>query len=225
MHYLLKTLKSNRHFLAIPEDRPTRPVSKWTGFTGIGKIVQTKIKCEVVRGARPNPRGERSKHLYGSAGTPIAKDDRGRYLALARKLDAETRDGRKQGALKPSGLAVLTVLVMDLWDHFTGRCEPMAETIAAAAGVSVRTVWRALARLRSSGLLTRIRRCKIEGGRAVQTSNRYEIGSSECQTGLGTIGMNLNLVESGIATLRGKVKSCLSALGFSEHFVQSYRLG
>lgn len=224
MHYLLKTLKSNRHFLAVPEERPTRPVSKWTGFTGLAKIVKTKIKCEVVRGSRPNPRGERPKHLYGSAGTPIAKDDRGRLMALALKLNAETRDGRKQGALKGSGLAVLQALLFIWWDHFTGLCDPAAQTIAAAAGVSVRTVWRALARLRASGLLTRIRRCKIEGGRAVQTSNRYEIGSSECQTGLGTIGMNLNLVESGIATLRGKVKSCVAALGFSDYFVQSYRL-
>lgn len=224
MHYLLKTLKSNRHFLAVPEDRPTRPVSQWTGFTGLAKIVKTKIKCEVVRGARPNHRGERPKHLYGSTGTPIERGDRARIAALARRLNAETRDGRRQGALKASGLAVLTTLLFDYWDHFTGLCDPAAQTIAKAAGVSVRTVFRALARLRASGLLTRIRRVKIENGRAVQTSNRYEVGS-ECQTGAETIGQNLSLVESGFATLRAKLKSCVAALGFSDHFALTYRLG
>lgn len=203
----------------VPETcRTWRP--DWSFKTGakMGLVAKLKIKCEIVRGPRPNPRGDRHKDLYGKFGTPIADGDRGRILALARKLVAE-------GVFKPTTLSVLTSLIFDFWDHFTGLCDPSAAAIAKAAGVSVRTVFRALDLLRGSKLITRFRRVKIVDGRAVQTSNRYEIGSSDCQIGAQSIGSDKINLESDSDNLRARLVACVKALGLSEHFVQSYRLG
>ena len=98
----------------------------------------------------------------------------------ARDLDRSTHEpGRHGGAVGPTGLAVLHALIFDFLNHRTGRLDPSYAAIAAKAGVCVRTVATALARLRELGILNWVRRCaeSWRDGRFVleQETNAYAV--------------------------------------------------
>jgi hypothetical protein len=87
------------------------------------------------------------------------------------------QSGRHGGAVGPTGLAVLHALIFDFLNHRTGRLDPSYAAIARKAGVCVRTVAIALARLRELGILAWVRRCaeSWRDGRFVlaQETNAY----------------------------------------------------
>jgi hypothetical protein len=96
----------------------------------------------------------------------------------ARDFDRGTHQpGQHGGAVGHTGLAVLHALIFDFLNHRTGRLDPSYAAIAAKAGVCVRTVATALARLRELGILNWVRRCaeSWQDGRFVleQQSNAY----------------------------------------------------
>jgi hypothetical protein len=98
----------------------------------------------------------------------------------ARDFDRGTHQpGRHGGAVGPTALAVLHALVFDFLNHRTGRLDPSYAAIAARAGVCVRTVATALARLRELGILNWVRRCaeSWQDGRFVleQETNAYAV--------------------------------------------------
>jgi hypothetical protein len=78
----------------------------------------------------------------------------------ARDFDRGTHQpGRHGGAVGPTALQVLHALIFDFLNHRTGRLDPSYQAIALKAGVCVRTVATALARLRELGILDWVRRC------------------------------------------------------------------
>ena len=119
----------------------------------------------------------------GSVATPIrfvpmAKKAAVKLWHRARDLDRGTHEaGRHGGAVGPTGLAVLHALIFDFLNHRTGRLDPSYAAIAQKAGVCVRTVATALARLRELGILNWVRRCaeSWRDGRFVleQETNAY----------------------------------------------------
>jgi hypothetical protein len=74
---------------------------------------------------------------------------------------------------------VLHALIFDFLNHRTGRLDPSYEAIAHKAGVCVRAVATALARLRELGILNWVRRCaeSWRDGRFVleQQTNAYAV--------------------------------------------------
>jgi hypothetical protein len=98
----------------------------------------------------------------------------------ARDFDRGTHQpGHHGGAVGPAALAVLHALIFDFLNHRTGRLDPSYAAIAAKAGVCVRTVATALARLRELGILNWVRRCaeRWGDGRFVleQKTNAYAV--------------------------------------------------
>jgi hypothetical protein len=96
----------------------------------------------------------------------------------ARDFDRGTHQpGRHGGVVGPTALAVLHALIFDFLNHRTGRLDPSYAAIARKAGVCVRSVATALARLRELGILNWVRRCaeSWQDGRFVleQQSNAY----------------------------------------------------
>jgi hypothetical protein len=78
----------------------------------------------------------------------------------ARDFDRGTHQpGHHGGVVGHTGLAVLHALIFDFLNHRTGRLDPSYAAIARKAGVCVRTVATALARLRELGILNWVRRC------------------------------------------------------------------
>ena len=70
----------------------------------------------------------------------------------ARDFDRGTHQpGRHGGAVGHTALQVLHALIFDFLNHRTGRLDPSYEAIARKAGVCVRAVATALARLRELG--------------------------------------------------------------------------
>lgn len=184
----------------------TKPVSKWTGFSPlvsvlrrIGPAISTPV--EIQRHKTPE---------FGRFGRPIARADRGRILALARRLNADTRSPRRQGCLKATGLLVLETLMFQFVNHFTGRCDPSIKTIARAAGVGIRTVTRAIRRLKEAGLLSWRRR--------FDASNRYAIGQS------GDLTPGFKIIEGGEDRAALLYQAC-RALALPESLIQRYGLG
>jgi hypothetical protein len=111
---------------------------------------------------------------------PLAKKAAVRLWHRARDFDRGTHEaGRHGGAVGPTGLAVLHALIFDFLNHRTGRLDPSYAAIAAKAGVCVRTVATALARLRELGILNWVRRCaeSWRDGRFVleQETNAYAV--------------------------------------------------
>lgn len=105
-----------------------------------------------------------------------------RLFHKARKLERQTRtDHNKQdGKLGRNGLAVLHALLFDFLDHATGDLFPSYDTIARAANISVRSVARGLVKLKDAGVVSWMRRCRVEigaGGRPElhQESNAYAV--------------------------------------------------
>jgi hypothetical protein len=80
-----------------------------------------------------------------------------------------------------NGLAILHAFLFDFINHSTGALYPSYETIAHAANISVNSVWRGLRKLKAAGVVTWLRRCRVEihGGRSElhQDSNSYSIMS------------------------------------------------
>ena len=109
---------------------------------------------------------------------PMAKKAAVRLWHRARDFDRSTHEpGQHGGAVGHTGLAVLHALIFDFLNHRTGRLDPSYAAIAAKAGVCVRTVASALARLRELGILSWVRRCaeRWQDGRFVleQQTNEY----------------------------------------------------
>ena len=98
----------------------------------------------------------------------------------ARDFDRGTHQpGRHGGAVGHTALQVLHALIFDFLNHRTGRLDPCYEAIAHKAGVCVRAVATALARLRELGILNWVRRCaeSWRDGRFVleQQTNAYAV--------------------------------------------------
>ena len=111
---------------------------------------------------------------------PLAKKAAVRLWHRARDFDRGTHEpGRHGGALGHTALAVLHALIFDFLNHRTGRLDPSYAAIATKAGVCVRTVATALAKLRELGILHWVRRCAESwaGGRFVlaQETNAYAV--------------------------------------------------
>ena len=107
--------------------------------------------------------------------TPMPKKAAVRLYHRARDWDRSTRaPGRHGGAIGRIGLTVLHSLLFDFLNHRTGQLDPSYEGIAKKAGVSRASVGRALARLRSLGILDWVRRCggELRDGRFVLTQER-----------------------------------------------------
>ena len=111
----------------------------------------------------------------------MAKKMAVRLYHQARRFERQTRSyGRQDGALGRNALAVLHALLFDFLNYRTGRLDPSAAAIAAAANVSVRSVWRGIAALKAAGILHVVRRCTevvTDDGRFElrQESNAYSI--------------------------------------------------
>lgn len=106
----------------------------------------------------------------------------------AREFERRTRgrvvrkDGKiskQDGAIGRTGLAVLHAFLFDFLNHKTGQLDPAYETIAAAASCSVRTVARALVRLKEAGVISWERQLEgaVVAGRYClrQLSNAYAV--------------------------------------------------
>lgn len=182
---LLERLRKSRYAPAVPEDRRSRPVSKWTGFKPIAAAVAA-VRTEQIAGA--------GKMVPPSPALPVktrsTKLDRNERAKVARLLEAYNRrtrevglSGRRnQGALKASGVDVGKELLFGFYNPDTGQLDPSDDTIAAATGWSARTVQRARDRLRASGLLSWFRRSKWTPAGWKPLSNRYVIGQLGPQT-------------------------------------------
>ena len=111
---------------------------------------------------------------------PLAKKAAVRLWHRARDFDRGTHEpGKHGGAVGPTALQVLHALIFDFLNHRTGRLDPSYEAIARKAGVCVRAVATALARLRELGILNWVRRCaeSWREGRFVleQETNAYAV--------------------------------------------------
>lgn len=109
---------------------------------------------------------------------PLDRNDRARILYLAEAYDRQTRQPRQHGgALKRTGLAVLRALLCRYANLQSGRCDPSAEAIALASGVSRSAVFTALQRLERHGFLERFQRLATYRQAGVwhteQTTNAY----------------------------------------------------
>ena len=109
---------------------------------------------------------------------PLAKKAAVKLWHRARDFDRGTHQpGHHGGAVGHTALQVLHALIFDFLNHRTGRLDPSYAAIAAKAGVCVRTVATALARLRELGILNWVRRCaeSWQDGRFVleQETNAY----------------------------------------------------
>jgi hypothetical protein len=91
---------------------------------------------------------------------PLRPDGAVRLWHRARDLGRGTHQpGRHGGSVGPTALAVLHARIFDFLDCGNGRLDPSYAAIARKAGVYVRTVATALARLRELGILNWVRRC------------------------------------------------------------------
>jgi DNA-binding MarR family transcriptional regulator len=110
---------------------------------------------------------------------PFAKREAVRLWHEARRLERHTRKkGKQNGVLGRASLSVLQALLFDFLNYASGKCFPAYEAIARKAGVSVRTVARAIKAMRAAGVLGWYRRCrqsKDAAGRYCreQDSNAY----------------------------------------------------
>lgn len=138
-----------------------------------------------ITGAKPYHSG--SREMINLPDDPIPYAWRDRAMRLIGKLFSITRDGRKQGILKQSGMTVVKSLMLNFANGKTGACYPSYEAIAARTGLGRSTVADAVALLADLGFLdvtNRVKRVPITGrggvvigSRPVQTSNSYRLGS------------------------------------------------
>ncbi len=137
-----------------------------------------------ISGAGPYHAG--SRDAINLPDDPIPYAWRDRAMRLIGKLFTITRDGRKQGILKQSGMTVIKTLMLNFANGKTGACYPSYEAIAARTGLGRSTVADAIALLSDLGFIevtNRVKRVPIRGragdvigSRLVQTSNTYRLG-------------------------------------------------
>jgi hypothetical protein len=137
------------------------------GFTA---LTSTYAPCPVWSGSVANP----------VRFAPMGKKAAVKLWHRARDFDRSSHEpGRHGGTVGHTALQVLHALIFDFLNHRTGRLDPSYAAIAAKAGVCVRTVAAALARLRELGILNWVRRCaeRWAGGRFVleQQTNAYAV--------------------------------------------------
>jgi hypothetical protein len=111
---------------------------------------------------------------------PMPKRQAVRLWHDARRFERQTRQpGRQDGAIGRNGLAILQALLFDFLNYRSGAIYPSQAAIAVQAGISVRSVARGLAKLKSAGVLHWLRRCVEEwiDGRFTlrQQSNAYAV--------------------------------------------------
>jgi hypothetical protein len=112
---------------------------------------------------------------------PMPKKAAVKLWHRARDFDRGTHQaGHHGGAVGHTALQVLHALIFDFLNHRTGRLDPSYAAIAQKAGVCVRTVASALARLKALGILNWMRRCaerRDADGRFVleQDTNAYAV--------------------------------------------------
>ena len=215
-HYLLDLLHKRAGHRDSAWNGETLRIKSATWAKGprqIGKVqLNLSSFISATQGETPLPSPTHSRHEYGRDGTPIRSKDAGKLMALAYQLDADTREPGRQGHLKGSGLRVLHALIFGFWNRYTGRCDPSAPSIAKKAGVSERTVFRALARLKEAGLLWWRRR--------FQNSNAYRIGRP-CQTGVESPD---NRFKRGGESLIAAFRGAALALNLSPQWLSTYKL-
>jgi hypothetical protein len=109
----------------------------------------------------------------------LPKKEAARRWHKAKRFDRQTHlPGKHGGAIGPTALEVLRVLLFEFLEYATGRLDPSYDAIAAKAGLCRRSVAEALRRLRDLGLLYWQRRARPEpeedgGFRLVQETNAY----------------------------------------------------
>ena len=112
---------------------------------------------------------------------PVTKKQAARLWHRAFAFEQQTRQpGRQDGAIGRNGLAILRAFLFDFLNYRTGQLDPACETIARAAGISLRSVRRGLDKLRDAGVLVWQRRCRKSrdgDGRFMleQDSNAYGV--------------------------------------------------
>jgi predicted transcriptional regulator len=96
-------------------------------------------------------------------------------MEAARQLERQTYrrgDGLHGGHLRHTGLRVLWALLYRGWGR-AGACDPSLGQVAEVARCARSTVILALGRLEAAGVLARLRRGLVRGGRFVQVTNAY----------------------------------------------------
>jgi hypothetical protein len=124
---------------------------------------------------------------------PLSRREASRLFHDARRFERQTRGfcesryckgkiSAREGRLGQCGLSVLHAMLFDFLNNRSGRMDPSYASIAHKACVSVRTVARALARLKEAGVLNWVRRCEpddtITDGQGFvmrQISNLYAV--------------------------------------------------
>jgi len=112
---------------------------------------------------------------------PLPKREAVRLYHRARAFERQTRQpGKQNGAIGRTGLAVLHAFLFDFLNFRSGRLDPGYRAIARAACIGLRSVPRAIQRLREAGILNWVRRCAQvvnEAGRffLAQETNAYGI--------------------------------------------------
>lgn len=101
--------------------------------------------------------------------------DRIRIMDAARRRERETYrrgSGRHGGELRETALRVLWTLLYRGQGR-AGACDPALQQIADAARLARSTVQEAVRRLEEAGILLRVPRRAMAGGRVVQVTNAY----------------------------------------------------
>jgi hypothetical protein len=112
---------------------------------------------------------------------PLSKNKAVKLFHKARDFERQTRQpGKQDGVIGRNGLAVLHAILFDIINYKTGKLIPSYETIAKRACISVRSVGRALVRLKSARVITWLRRAVESTDRngnfcLVQTTNAYAV--------------------------------------------------
>lgn len=88
-----------------------------------------------------------------------------------RHKDASGFVSRQDGIIGRAGLLVMRVLTFDFLNYASGRLDPSYEAIAIKANLSIRSVARALVKLRAAGVLRWVQR-RVGG---IGESGRYEM--------------------------------------------------
>lgn len=103
-----------------------------------------------------------------------------RQTAVSR-IDAYGRR-TTQGKIGRMGILVLHSLLFDFLNYSSGRLDPSYQAIAASACVSIRSVARALVKLKAAGVLNWVRRCSaslVDGCYTLeQDTNAYGVTPS-----------------------------------------------
>ncbi|ONG58816.1 hypothetical protein BKE38_01935 [Pseudoroseomonas deserti] len=116
-----------------------------------------------------------SMHVAAWQRQRLGHTDRVRLMDAARRRERETRQpgsGRHGGELLQTGLRVLHALLYRGWGR-AGACDPGLAQLAQATALARSTVQAAIDRLEAAGILLRVRRGLVIGGRWTQVTNVY----------------------------------------------------